>query len=138
MQRNMNRIIHPTEWNKEESTQTPAEDSQGKSRLRVSGFYSYHVCTEAPQPQLANSTTGFQSEHGHNLAAVAPMTKHSGNSVVTFFNGLFTTIIGIATLGARLVEHPFSSSTALPTFLVSHLSVYGLTDLTCADPVVGR
>lgn len=30
------------------------------------------------------------------------MSRHSGNSVSTFFNGLFTTIIGISTLGASI------------------------------------
>lgn len=42
------------------------------------------------------------------------MAKHSGESVATFFNGLFTTIIGIATLGASItfsyVLQPSSNS----------------------------
>lgn len=57
-------------------------------------------------PALPNTTskthTGILSEHGHSLVRIQPMARHSGDSVITFFNGLFTTIIGIATLGASI------------------------------------
>jgi hypothetical protein len=57
-------------------------------------------------PALPNTTskiaTGINSEHGHIGRHIEPMAKHSGESVATFFNGLFTTIIGIATLGASI------------------------------------
>jgi len=44
------------------------------------------------------------------------MAKHSGSSVVAFFNGLFTTIIGIATLGASVTfSYVLSNNTQPPT-----------------------
>lgn len=55
-----------------------------------------------PHTTTRKSYTGVLSEHGHSLARIQPMTRHSGESVATFFNGLFTTIIGIATLGASI------------------------------------
>jgi hypothetical protein len=69
-------------------------------------------------PALPNTTaktpTGLHSEHGHSLGRIQPMAKHSGESVATFFNGLFATIIGIATLGASItfsyVLQPSSNS----------------------------
>ncbi|KAJ9659139.1 hypothetical protein H2198_003281 [Neophaeococcomyces mojaviensis] len=50
----------------------------------------------------AKTDTGHLSEHGHSLEKIKPMAKHSGQSVVTFFNGLFQTIIAIATLGTSV------------------------------------
>lgn len=46
--------------------------------------------------------TGHLSEHGHHLDEIRPMAKHSGKSVVTFFTGLFQTMIAISTLGASV------------------------------------
>ena len=43
--------------------------------------------------------TGFNSEHGHNFSYIRPMTQLPGLAVSTFFNGLFTTVIGISSLG---------------------------------------
>ena len=48
------------------------------------------------------SATGLRSEHGHHIGSIAPMAKHSGSSVAIFFNGLFSTILGISTLGASI------------------------------------
>lgn len=52
--------------------------------------------------QPGKTPTGLFSEHGHSLSQIRPMAKHSGSSVATFFNGLFTTIIGISSLGASV------------------------------------
>lgn len=41
-------------------------------------------------------------EGGHSLRRIRPITKHTGSSVIVFFNGFFTTIIGISTLGTSI------------------------------------
>lgn len=51
--------------------------------------------------QTLKTDTGL-SEGGHDLLKIKPMAKHSGRSVVTFFNGLFQTIIAISTLGTSV------------------------------------
>lgn len=51
--------------------------------------------------QTLKTDTGL-SEGGHDLYKIKPMVKHSGRSVVTFFNGLFQTIIAISTLGTSV------------------------------------
>ena len=51
--------------------------------------------------QTIKTETGL-SEGGHSLYKIKPMAKHSGRSVVTFFNGLFQTIIAISTLGTSV------------------------------------
>jgi len=59
----------------------------------------------APTPPICHQTTawdGLREENGHSLRRIQPMSRHSGESVSTFLNGLFTTIIGIATLGASV------------------------------------
>ena len=72
-----------------------------------------HSVNEA---HATKTTTGLYSEHGHNLTHVRPMAKHSGSSVSTFFNGLFTTIIGIATLGASITfSYVLSNNTQPPS-----------------------
>ena len=48
------------------------------------------------------TATGLDSEGGHELRKIRPMTKHSGQSVVTFFTGLYQTIIAISTLGTSV------------------------------------
>lgn len=52
--------------------------------------------------KVAKSATGQLSEHGHHLQEIRPMAKHSGKSVVTFFTGLFQTMIAISTLGTSV------------------------------------
>jgi len=55
-----------------------------------------------PRKRPTKSSTGIDSEGGHELYKIKPMAKHSGSSVVTFFNGLFSTIIAISTLGTSV------------------------------------
>jgi hypothetical protein len=50
-----------------------------------------------PRPTLT-----VLSEHGHSLGRISPMTRHPAESVSAWFNGLFTTVIGISTLGASI------------------------------------
>lgn len=52
--------------------------------------------------KVVKSATGHLSEHGHHLQEIRPMAKHSGRSVVTFFTGLFQTMIAISTLGTSV------------------------------------
>ena len=58
--------------------------------------------TSTTLPPRDKSKTGIISEHGHSASQIEPMTKHSGDSVAAFFNGLFQTILGISTLGASI------------------------------------
>jgi len=59
--------------------------------------------------------TGLLSEHGHSFSYIRPMAQHPGASVATFFNGLFTTIIGISTLGASITfSYVLSNNTSTP------------------------
>lgn len=69
----------------------------------------------ADESNTQKTATGLYSEHGHSLSHIRPMAKHSGASVSTFFNGLFTTTIGIATLGASITfSYVLSSNISVP------------------------
>lgn len=78
------------------------------SQTRTEISKNYNSATEefASGPiikrQAVKSETGNMSEGGHELQKIKPMSKHSGKSVVTFFNGLFQTIIAISTLGTSV------------------------------------
>lgn len=56
----------------------------------------------AEKSRVGKTATGQLSEHGHHLQRIKPMANHSGQSVVTFFNGLFQTMIAISTLGTSV------------------------------------
>lgn len=75
----------------------PAETSNGDRNTRSDSEISI---TE--KSKIVKSGTGHLSEHGHHLQEIKPMAKHSGKSVVTFFNGLFQTMIAISTLGTSV------------------------------------
>lgn len=69
--------------------------------------------TASPQPK--KTPTGLYSEHGHSLSYIRPMTQHPGSSVSTFFNGLFTTSIGISTLGTSVTfSYVLSNNPSMP------------------------
>lgn len=53
-------------------------------------------------------------EHGHSLCHVHPMTHHSAENVSAWFNGFFTTVIGIATLGASITFSYVIGATTTP------------------------
>ena len=86
--------------------------------------------------QLANGNvrnrtqTGLKSEHGHALGYVRPMTQHPGTSVATFFSGLFTTVIGISSLGTSVTfSYVLSNNTsgprsAHPVFSTDHIQLF--------------
>ena len=65
------------------------------------------------------------SEHGHAITRIQPMTRHSAESVSAWFNGFFTTIIGISTLGASITFSYLLSSPTAPrsgsVFSVDHV-----------------
>lgn len=85
--------------------------------------------------------TGFFSEHGHSLSRIQPIAKHSGSSVSTFFNGVFTSSIGVATLGASITfsyvlsnnnnippsRNPFFTTTQIQQFLATSWLLFLLT-----------
>ncbi|KIX07908.1 uncharacterized protein Z518_02562 [Rhinocladiella mackenziei CBS 650.93] len=84
----------------------------------------------ANETHANKSTTGLYSEHGHSISRIRPMAQHSGCSVASFFNGLFTTIIGIATLGASITfSYVLSNNTSIapspnPTFNVRQVQQF--------------
>lgn len=104
---------------------TPA--SQGH-RMESSSYYDGNHSANGIGPN--KTTTGLYSEHGHALTHIRPMAKHSGSSVSTFFNGLFTTIMGIATLGASITfSYVLSNNTSTPrgknpTFTVDQIQLF--------------
>ena len=74
---------------------------------RLPQQHQYHTKEPSPKkdsPPEHNQTglLSHASTHGHNLTEIEPMSKHSGASVTTFFNGLFQTILAISTLGASI------------------------------------
>jgi hypothetical protein len=70
------------------------------------GFNGMRIRPDVPvlkhETELKKTQTGQISEHGHAFGYIRPMTQHPGAAVATFFNGLFTTVIGISTLGASI------------------------------------
>ena len=96
-------------------------------------YHRNHVdTTDTTLPPRDKSKTGIQSEHGHSLDKIEPMSKHSGASVVTFFTGLFQTILGIGTLGASVTfsyvlsnsNQQLSPPTAEPYFTVHQIQLF--------------
>jgi hypothetical protein len=78
-------------------------DIQGQlSFLQAPRFTELNCTDQSPTLKPRRTTLTFESEHGHNLSHISPMTRHPAESVFTWFNGLFTTVIGISTLGASI------------------------------------
>ena len=74
----------------------------GLSFLQASRLTELNCTDEKPTLKPPRPTHTFESEHGHNLSRIAPMTRHPAESVSAWFNGFFTTVIGISTLGASI------------------------------------
>src|SRR2546423_361306 len=74
----------------------------GLSFLQAPRFTELNCTDEKPTLKPPRPTHTFESEHGHNLSRISPMTRHPAESVSTWFNGFFTTVIGISTLGASI------------------------------------
>src|SRR5436305_10229504 len=74
----------------------------GLSFLQAPRFTELNCTDEKPTLKPPRPTLTFESEHGHNLSRISPMTRHPAENVLTWFNGLFTTVIGISTLGASI------------------------------------
>ncbi|EXJ87291.1 hypothetical protein A1O3_04250 [Capronia epimyces CBS 606.96] len=109
--------IEQSQINGEEDTATPYTP-RPHSHRSVAGYTDgslspvNHPSTNNPPRTTA---TGLYSEHGHSLSRIRPMAKHSGAAVSTWFNGLFTTIIGIATLGASITfSYVLSNNAPIP------------------------
>lgn len=56
----------------------------------------------APTSTPLHPTQTVVSDHGHSLRRISPLTRHSAENVSAWFTGLFTTVIGISTLGASV------------------------------------
>lgn len=54
------------------------------------------------------------SDHGHSLKGISPMTRHPAESVSAWFTGLFTTVIGISSLGASITFNYVIGVTSSP------------------------
>lgn len=95
----------------------PAGKSSDNGKMGDSFYEDHHSehNQSANKIQPGKTPTGLFSEHGHSLTQIRPMAKHSGSSVATFFNGLFTTIIGISSLGASVTfSYVLSNNTQDP------------------------
>jgi hypothetical protein len=78
-------------------------DVQGRlSFLQAPRFTELNCTGETPALEPPRPTLTFESEHGHSLSRISPMTRHTAESVSAWFTGLFTTVIGISTLGASI------------------------------------
>jgi hypothetical protein len=78
-------------------------DVQGRlSLLQASRFTELKCTGQSPTFKHPRPSLTFESEHGHKLSRISPMTRHPAESVLAWFNGLFTTVIGISTLGASI------------------------------------
>jgi len=86
-----------------------SDEGEGGSKCK-------HLDTNEGIPVPPSKNPRIFSEHGHLLRHVRPMSQHTGASVSTFFNGLFTTMIGIATLGASITfSYVLSNNTSAPS-----------------------
>src|SRR5450755_947014 len=57
---------------------------------------------QIPTSTFLHPTQTVLSDHGHSLLRISPLTRHPAESVSAWFTGLFTTVIGISTLGASI------------------------------------
>lgn len=115
----------------EEKDNTPDIAPNNGKNMGRSFYDEHHDHNDEGQDTVGQRIgTDLYSEHGHKLSHVHPMAKHSGTSVATFFNGLFTTIIGIATLGASVTfSYVLSNNTqqplsANPTFSMEQIQTF--------------
>lgn len=98
------------------TTSVAAVDAENDARNIAQSKSSDSDAASTRQDLTSKTPTGKLSEHGHSLAKIRPMTKHSGQSVATFFNGLFQTIIAIGTLGTSVTfSFMLSNNTDLAT-----------------------
>ncbi len=84
--------------------------------------------TTIPHQRTQTSMSQHELEHGHSPFHIHPMTHHSPESVSAWFNGFFTTVIGISTLGASITFNYILSSPASPNpkghFNVGHIQLF--------------
>lgn len=97
-----------------DSLKSPASN-RGKIKDTTTNSPSFAATSAEPHQR---TVTGLQSEHGHSygidaLHRIAPMAVHSGDSVATFFNGVFQTILAIGTLGASITFNYVLSNASL-------------------------
>ncbi|KAI1619694.1 hypothetical protein EDD37DRAFT_570851 [Exophiala viscosa] len=104
-------VRRTTQDNDDTETTTPADDRERSE----SDCNSKRAANPHSWDEDSRGKTRTDSEHGHSLIAILPMTKHRGSSVSNWFNGLFTTIIGVATLGTSITfSYVLSNGTATP------------------------
>ncbi|OAL39869.1 hypothetical protein AYO20_00781 [Fonsecaea nubica] len=100
------------------SSKTLEGRAQERAASKDEGLEDVYNPGPLPSVGVINPTkthTGLYSEHGHSLSHIRPITKHPGSSVTTFYNGVFTTIIGISTLGASITfSYVLSNNTSTP------------------------
>lgn len=98
----------------QENMETTAPTNRGEEA--DSGRNGASAVNSGSRDRGRQNKTGTRphSEEGHSLAYIRPMAKHSGSSVSVWFNGLFTTIIGVATLGTSITfSYVLSNNTAM-------------------------
>ena len=87
------------------ATQTSPKEPTATSQSRswptdyLPGLRSRHPTTLS----TSQHSNGLRpDEDGHSWRRIQPMSRHSGDSVSSFFTGLFGTIIAVSTLGASI------------------------------------
>ncbi|KIW70467.1 hypothetical protein PV04_02735 [Phialophora macrospora] len=87
----------------------------GKDDGSNSVLMSSAITHSADETDRQKTRTGLNSEQGHSLSYIRPLTQHPGSSVSAFFKGLFTTVIGISTLGTSVTfSYVLSDNTTRP------------------------
>lgn len=90
-------------------------DVQGQlSFLQAPRFTELNCTDETPTLRPPRPTLTFESEHGHKPSRISPMTRHPAESVSAWFSGLFTTVIGVSTLGASITFNYVISNSNIP------------------------
>ncbi|RMZ91079.1 hypothetical protein DV736_g1683, partial [Chaetothyriales sp. CBS 134916] len=105
--------------NQNEEATSRAATANGIARASLADLTYYRSNLEDGEPgarfQEKSSQARAGADHGLPQDKMVHKSKHSGASVVTFFTGLFQTILGIATLGASISFSYVLSNTQQPS-----------------------
>ena len=116
------------------STAPPEPRYHGRESSKDDGSNGMHISSgmhhSVNDIDRKRTRTGLKSEHGHQFSYIRPMSQHQGSSVARFFTGLFTTVIGISSLGTSvtfsyvLTNNTSSPRSAQPFFNVDQIQLF--------------
>ncbi|RMZ78295.1 hypothetical protein DV737_g3943, partial [Chaetothyriales sp. CBS 132003] len=113
--------------NQNEETTSRAANANGVARASLADLTYHRPDMEASelgtQFREKSSQARVDADHGRLEAKIVHKPKYSGASVVTFFTGLFQTILGIATLGASVSFSYVLSNTQQPTVINANFTM---------------